>query len=108
MSRDAKPMLNLMFPLAAATEPAAVDRLRQIPLEFWLKAGGAVVGLILLIVILRKVAKMNKVLLGAIVFITLTVVGFNWIYERNEPDWATPVVSWLAEFFPSKGKKPGT
>jgi apolipoprotein N-acyltransferase len=97
-----------MFPLAAATAPSTTDKLRQIPMEFWLKAGGAVVGLILLIVILRKVAKMNKVVLGVIVAVGLSFVGFSWIYERNEPDWATPVVSWLADFFPSKGKKPGT
>lgn len=93
-----------MFLLAAATTTA--DRLRQIPTEFWLKAGGAVLGLILLIVVLRKLAKVNKVVLGAIVFIVLTVVGFNWIYERNEPAWATPVVSWLAEFLPSKSTYP--
>jgi hypothetical protein len=32
------------------------------------------------------------------------VVGFQWIYERNEPKWATPVVEKLANFFPSKGQ----
>jgi hypothetical protein len=51
---------------------------------------------------------MNKVVLGVIVAVGLSFVGFSWIYERNEPDWATPVVSRLADFFPSKGKKPGT
>lgn len=72
-------------------------------MEFWIKMGIAVVALVVLVIVLRKVAKMNKVLLGVIVFIVVTVVGFNWIYERNEPEWATPAVNWLAGFFPTKG-----
>ena len=47
---------------------------------------------------------MNKAVLGAIVFVLVTVISFQWIYERNEPDWATPVVEKLANFFPSKGQ----
>ena len=31
------------------------------------------------------------------------MIGFNWIYERNEPAWATPTVTWLGGFFPGKG-----
>lgn len=72
-------------------------------MEFWIKMGIAVVALVVLVIVLRKVAKMNKVLLSVIVFIVVTVVGFNWIYERNEPEWATPAVNWLAGFFPTKG-----
>jgi len=46
---------------------------------------------------------MNKVVLTVIVLIVLSTIGFNWIYQRNEPAWATPVVEKLAGFFPSKG-----
>ena len=92
-----------MFFLAAATVQAGSERLRQIPTEFWVKMGIAVAVLVVVIIVLRKVAKMNKVLLAVIVFIAVTVVGFNWIYERNEPDWASPAVNWLAGFFPTKG-----
>jgi apolipoprotein N-acyltransferase len=87
--------------LAAAT----VDRVKDIPGEFWMKLAIGVGALVLAVVLLRKLAKMNKVLLGVIVFLVLTFVGFNWIYERNEPTWATPVVQWLAEFFPSRGRR---
>ena len=89
---------------AAATEPTALDRLQQIPLGFWLRLGLGLLALVALVIVLRKVAKLNKFVLGVIVFIALTIVGFNWIYERNEPAWATPVVQWLAGFFPSKGR----
>ncbi|MCW5549526.1 MAG: hypothetical protein KIT44_11240, partial [Opitutaceae bacterium] len=54
-------------------------------------------------ILLKKIAGMNKAILGAIVFVLVTVIGFQWIYERNEPAWATPVVEKLANFFPSKG-----
>jgi len=95
-----------MLILAVTSAPApgsALDRLRAIPPEFWLRLGIAVVALVLLVVFLRKVAKMNKAVLTAVVFFLVTVVGFNWIYERNEPEWARPVVGFLAGFFPSKG-----
>lgn len=101
------PMVCTMFPLAAAatsTHQSAADKLREIPLEFWLKVGGGIVAIIVVVILLRKIAKANKLLLGMGVFLVVTIVGFNWIYERNEPAWATPAVQWLAGFFPSKGK----
>lgn len=91
-----------LFAAASTAQPTTVDRLREIPGEFWLKMGLGVAAIIVAVVVLRKLAKVNKVLLGVVVFVGLTIVGFSWIYERNEPAWATPVVQWLAEFFPSK------
>lgn len=90
--------------VAAATASSATDRLREIPFDFWWKAAACIAGLVLLVVLLRKVAKMNKIVLVVIVFLIVSFLGFNWIYERDEPDWATPAVSWLAGFFPTKGK----
>ena len=98
-----------MLFLAATPAPVpgtTLDRLKEIPLDFWLKLGTAVVALIVIVVLLRKVAKMNKVVLTMVVFILVTVVGFNWIYERNEPTWATPFVSFLSGFLPSKVPPP--
>ena len=95
-----------MLLLAVTTAPSTastLDKLRAIPGEFWLRLGIAVVALILLVLFLRKVAKMNPVVLTAVTFIVVTIVGFNWIYERNEPAWATPAVGFMAGFFPSKG-----
>ncbi len=92
------------FAAATTTPPTAVDRLREIPLEFWVRIAIGLAVIAGVVIVLRKVAKMNKVVLGAVVFIALTMIGFNWIYERNEPAWATPAVQWLAGFFPSKGK----
>ena len=98
--------------IAAAT-PTALEKLKQIPPAFWLKIGLAVIALVLIVLIIRKLAGANKVVVGVVAFLIISIVGFNWIYERNEPAWATPVVEKLANFFPAKDaynatqKKPG-
>lgn len=97
--------------LAVTTAPSTastLDKLKAIPPDFWMRLGFAVLALVALVIFLRKVAKMNKVLLAAVVFFAATIVGFNWIYERNEPAWATPIVAFLSGFFPSKGPPPKT
>lgn len=81
---------------------STLDKLKAIPRDVWLKLGGVVLGLVLLIIILRKVAKMNKIILTIVVLFIVSVVGFNWVYERNEPAFLTPVVEKIAPFFPSK------
>ena len=82
---------------------SSMDRLRQIPVEFWLRLSIGFVAIFVIVFVVRKIAQTNKVMLSVGVFLALTIIGFNWIYERNEPKWASPAVHWLAEFFPSKG-----
>jgi FtsH-binding integral membrane protein len=89
-----------MLMLAATT----MEKLQRVPVQFWLKAALVLVGFVVGVILLRRIAGMNKAVLGAIVFVLLTVIGFNWIYERNEPAWATPAVEVLSKFFPSKGR----
>jgi apolipoprotein N-acyltransferase len=93
-----------MLLAAAVTSAKTADRLQKIPAEFWWKIGLGVLALVALVIVLRKVAKMNKVVLAVVVGVVLSIIGFNWVYERNEPAWATPVISRVAEFLPSKGK----
>lgn len=87
----------------AATQPTALEKLQKIPPAFWLKLGLAVLAVVVVVVVLRKLAQVNKIVLAIVVVVALSAVGFSWIYERNEPAWATPVVEKLAGFFPSKG-----
>lgn len=90
--------------IAAAAETATgVSRLGRVPVEFWVKLGLAIVLIVAVVYVLRKLAHMNKGVLCAVVLLVISFVGFNWVYERNEPTWATPVVSFLADFLPSKG-----
>lgn len=89
--------------LAAATDHSPLDTLKDVPPAFWLKLGLGIVGLVLVIIVMRKLAQVNKVVLAVVLLVVFSAVGFSWIYERNEPAWATPVVEKLAEFFPTKG-----
>jgi hypothetical protein len=93
-----------MLIVAAATANSALIRLGQVPIGFWVRMAiiiGLIVGVVLL---LRKLANMNKFVLSMVAGVFLTVMGFTWIYERNEPTWATPAVDFLADFLPTKGK----
>lgn len=92
----------MQFLAAAAASKSTADRLREIPSEFWIKIGIGVLVIIAVVIILRKLAKVNKIILTIVVLLVLSIIGFNWIYERNEPAWATPAVQWLANYFPTK------
>lgn len=100
----------MQFLAAAAASKSSADRLREISPEFWVKIGLGILVIVAVVIALRKLAKVNKVVLTIIVLVIVSIVGFNWIYERNEPAWATPAVQWLANYFPTKGdiqKGPG-
>jgi hypothetical protein len=96
--------MTLLAAVASAPPATTLDKLKQIPTEFWVKVGLGIAIVVVAIIVLRKVAKVNKVVLAVGVFIGITIIGFNWIYERDEPAWATPAVRWMSGFFPSKGK----
>jgi hypothetical protein len=92
----------MQFLAAAAAGKSTADRLREIPSEFWIKIGIGILIIFAAVVILRKLAKVNKVILTIVVLLVLSIIGFNWIYERNEPAWATPAVQWVSNYFPTK------
>jgi hypothetical protein len=85
----------------------SLEKIEKVPPLFWLKALGVLAAFIAAIVVLRKVARMNKVVLAVISAVVITVVGFSWVYERNEPAFMTPIVDKIAPFFPSKGSYGG-
>lgn len=82
---------------------AAVDKLSKVPPMFWVKVVGAIGGFIIAILILRKLLEINKVIVIAVSVVTLCLLWFQWIYERNEPAFMTPIIDPVAQFFPSKG-----
>jgi apolipoprotein N-acyltransferase len=94
--------MKLLLAASAASQVVLPETFRKIPFEFWWKAGVGVAIVILVVVALRKLAKMNRLMLGLGLFLGITSLGLQWIYERNEPKWATPVVQVLAGFLPGK------
>jgi apolipoprotein N-acyltransferase len=87
---------------AAATTSS--DKLRDVPPDLWLKLALGVAVLIAVVIVLRKVADINRFVLLGLALFASTVIGFNWIYERNEPAFATPFVAVVSGFFPAKPK----
>jgi hypothetical protein len=82
---------------------SALESVKQIPPSTWVKIGIALAAIIVVVVVLRKVANMNKIILGVVIFVVFTVVFFSWVYNRNEPAFLTPIVDRIAPFFPSAG-----
>lgn len=89
-------MLNL------AVTSSLLSRIENYQGGLWFRIGIAVLVLIAVVVVLRKVAKMNKVILAVVVLLIVSFVGFNWLYEGNEPDWARPIIQPISKFFPTK------
>lgn len=85
--------------LFAAT---ALEKLQNVPKAFWVNALMALAAFIVAVMLIRHAARMNKFLLGMIVFLFVSVVAFQWVFERNEPKLLTPYVDKIAPFFPSK------
>jgi MFS superfamily sulfate permease-like transporter len=81
----------------------AVEKLKTLPPDVWLKIGIGVAVFIAAIFLFRKVMKMNKIIGGIVVFVVGSVVFFSWVYNRNEPKFLTPIVEKIAPFFPSAG-----
>lgn len=89
------------MPLFATT--TALEKIQKVPPLWWLKASLFILGFIAVVILLRKIAHMNKMVLGVIVFVVVVGLGFSWVYERNEPAFMTPLVNRVAPFFPAKG-----
>lgn len=91
-----------MLPLLAAT---TLEKIQAVPAKFWVNVGLVIFIFIAVIILIKKAAEMNKVVLSAIVFVLLTSVGFNWVYARNEPKFLTPIIDPIARFFPTADKQ---
>ena len=82
---------------------SAMEKMQKLPPDVWLKIGIALAAVIVVVLVFRRVMKMNKVIAGVILFVVATVVFFSWVYNRNEPKFMTPIVEKIAPFFPSAG-----
>jgi TctA family transporter len=88
--------------LLAAT---ALEKVKDVPPMFWFKVAAVLIGFIVAVILIQKVWHMNKLVLALIIFVVGGIMGFTWIYERNEPAFLTPIIEPIADsgFFPTKG-----
>ncbi len=82
---------------------SALESVQKLPPMMWAKIGIGLLAFIVAIVVIRKVAKVNKIVLGVIVVVVCSVMFFSWVYNRNEPAFLTPLINRIAPFFPSAG-----
>jgi EamA domain-containing membrane protein RarD len=83
---------------------SALAKLQNLPRKNLVNLGLAVLIIIVAVVLIKEAARMNRIVLFMIIAVTVMVVGFSWVYERNEPKFLTPVVDTIAPFFPSRPK----
>ena len=74
----------------------------HLPPDFWFKTGVFLVLVLVAILAVRIYQKSNKIYLTIVLGVIGMVIFFNWVYNRSEPKWLTPVVDKLAEFMPTK------
>lgn len=91
-------MACAMFIAALST----VEKLRQVPRQFWFNAVLVVLCFVLIVLFIQKMRQMNKIFMFFILALILALLGVNWIYERNEPAFLTPAIDKIAPFLPSK------
>jgi hypothetical protein len=89
--------------LFIAATTTTLDKLKAIPPAFWGKVGLGILAVIVVFIIIQRVLKINKFVLGGATFIAAGLLWFNWIYHRTEPKFLTPIVDKIAPFFPSAG-----
>jgi putative effector of murein hydrolase len=88
--------------LLAAT---ALEKMQAVPTKVWINVGLAVLIFFVAVILIRRAAEMNKMLLGVIIFVVISSVGFHWVYYRNEPKFISPLIEPLAKFLPTAGKQ---
>jgi len=82
---------------------SAVEKIKTLPPDIWLKIGIVILGIIISVLLFRQVMKMNKILGSIVVFVVGSIIFFSWVYNRNEPKFMTPFVEKIAPFFPTAG-----
>ncbi len=80
----------------------ALSRIKDVPPDIWKFIAIGVGILAAIVIVMRKLAGANKIWLTIIGAAAFMMVGFQWIYNRTEPKFLTPVISKIAPFFPSK------
>ncbi len=83
---------------------SAVSKLHRIPRQNLVNLGLALLVLVVVIALIKVAARMNKFVLFAVIVVLVMVVGFTWVYERNEPKFLSPLIESLTPYFPSRPK----
>lgn len=93
----------MIFAAAEATaRVTTMDKLKEIPPQFWLMVCAMIGGIMVITLIIRHLVRANKIVVTIVGVLVMALVSFNWVYKRNEPKFLSPLVNKIAPFFPSQ------
>ncbi len=81
-----------------------LEKLEMVPARFWVNAVLLILAGVLAIVLLRHASHMHRGLLTLIILLMGSTLCFQWIYQRNEPRFFTPMANKIAPYFPLQGR----
>ena len=80
---------------------SAIEKIRHLPKKNLVNLGLAALLVLVVIVLFKVAARMNKFLLGIIILVTLMVLMLTWVHERNEPKFLSPIIDAIAPYVPN-------
>jgi MFS superfamily sulfate permease-like transporter len=80
---------------------SAIEKIRHLPKKNLVNLGLATLLVLVVIVLFKVAARMNKFLLGIIILVTLMVLMLTWVHERNEPKFLSPIIDAIAPYVPN-------
>ena len=85
-----------------------VDSVAEVPppADFWLRLALIFAVVLAVLWVLRAVHRFSKTLYWLLLGFLVSGFGYNWVWKRGEPPWATPVVERVASWM-GRGAEPG-
>ncbi len=80
---------------------SAIEKIRHLPKKNLVNLGLAALLVLVVIVLFKVAARMNKFVLGIIILVTLMVLMLTWVHERNEPKFLSPIINAIAPYVPN-------
>jgi len=82
------------------------DSLWIMPADFWLKIFAAIIVLFILSVVFKRIIQLSQLVFVIALLAVAGIIMVKWVRDRNEPAFMTPVVNFVASFFPSSTTAP--
>jgi MFS superfamily sulfate permease-like transporter len=80
---------------------SAIEKIQHLPKKNLINLGLAALLVLVVIVLIKLAARMNKFVLGVIILVTFLVLMLTWVHERNEPKFLSPFIDTIAPYVPN-------
>lgn len=97
-------MQNLVFPSVLAVDAAKLPKVQGIPSQVWINLALCVLGLVIILRLWRTLKNFNDFAPWIVSILAGFMLLSYWTYNRNEPQFLSPVVEKLTLLLPTKSK----